>query len=301
MGLFIRLFKALKLEKANVVYIPGWGSREARFALFCSKILGFKSIVMSDSSEFDFQRNKLKEFIKKCFVNQFDAAFVAGSSHFNYILKLGMSANKITMGYDVVDNNHFSSHRSNVYKPDGYFLASGRFIKRKNFILLLEAYKDYRSKVKSPKTLVLCGSGHEESEIKYKIESLNLNSYVKLPGFVQYDELPVLYSKASVFIIPSVSEQWGLVINEAMASGLPILSSNRCGAHFDLVINNENGFIFNPFSVEDIANAMVKFHYLDCNKKNLFSNKSLEIIDNWSTDSFSTNFLIASKTAFNEK
>ena len=147
-GLFIRLFKALKLEKANVVYIPGWGSREARFALFCSKILGFKSIVMSDSSEFDFQRNKLKEFIKKCFVNQFDAAFVAGSSHFNYILKLGMSANKITMGYDVVDNNHFSSHRSNVYKPDGYFLASGRFIKRKNFILLLEAYKDYRSKVK---------------------------------------------------------------------------------------------------------------------------------------------------------
>ena len=49
---------------------------------------------------------------------------------------------------------------------------------------------------------------------------------------MQYDELPVLYSKASVFIIPSVSEQWGLVINEAMASGLPILSSNRCGALF---------------------------------------------------------------------
>ena len=134
---------------------------------------------MSDSSEFDFQRNFLKEFIKKLIVNQFDAAFVARTSHFKYMNKLGMPKNKITMGYDVVDNNYFKSHYEN-YNPNGYFLASGRFYKKKNFISLINAYKLYRTKVENPKELVLCGSGEEEIYILSEIETLKLNNYVKL-------------------------------------------------------------------------------------------------------------------------
>lgn len=298
---FLKLFKLLKLENPDFVFIPGWGSKEALFTLFFSKLIGFKSIVMSDSSEFDYTRNSLIEFLKKCIVTRFNAAFVAGTSSSNYIQNLGMPKDRITKGYDVVDNDFFKRSKTNNYDPNGYFLSIGRFIKRKNFISLLYAYKIYMRVVNNPKILYICGSGDQFHEIRKKITLLNLNDFVKLPGFIQYDKLPDFYSRASVFIIPSKSEQWGLVINEAMASGLPILASHMCGAQYDLISNNENGFIFNPFDVNDIANSMIKFHNLNFDTKMEFSYKSIQIIDNWSLSHFSKNFIKSAKISLYDK
>ena len=86
-----------------------------------------------------------------------------------------------------------------------------------------------------------------------------------------------------------------------MACGLPILASNMCGAHYDLISNNENGFIFNPFDVNDITNSMIKFHKLNIESKRKFSLKSSQIINNWSLDQFSRNFIKSAKISLNDK
>jgi glycosyltransferase involved in cell wall biosynthesis len=80
---------------------------------------------------------------------------------------------------------------------------------------------------------------------------------ILLPGFIQYRELPAYYALAGVFVHASTTEQWGLVVNEAMATGLPVIVSNRCGCVPDLVAEGKNGFTFNPESVEDLGKLMV--------------------------------------------
>src|SRR5208337_5127598 len=77
-----------------------------------------------------------------------------------------------------------------------------------------------------------------------------------LPGFKQYEELPAYYGLAGAFVHASTAEQWGLVANEAMASGLPVLVSNRCGCATELVEEGRNGFAFDPENVEQLAGFM---------------------------------------------
>src|SRR5438034_9827058 len=83
------------------------------------------------------------------------------------------------------------------------------------------------------------------------------SEYVHLPGFKQYEELPIFYGLADAFIHASISEPWGLVVNEAMASGLPVLVSIACGCEGDLVKEKVNGFSFNPVRFGKIAQLML--------------------------------------------
>ncbi len=113
-----------------------------------------------------------------------------------------------------------------------------------------------------PWSLVLLGDGPLKSDLCHLISDLGLQDSVLLPGFKQYDELPAYYGLASAFIHASTTEQWGLVVNEAMAAGLPVLVSNRCGCAMDLVKEGVNGFTFDPFNVEQLADLMLKISEL---------------------------------------
>jgi glycosyltransferase involved in cell wall biosynthesis len=105
---------------------------------------------------------------------------------------------------------------------------------------------------------VLLGDGELRSSLESQVSRLGLQGSVLLPGFKQYPELPEYYARAGAFIHASTTEQWGLVVNEAMASGLPVLVSNRCGCARDLVQDGVNGFTFDPYNVEQMAELMVR-------------------------------------------
>jgi glycosyltransferase involved in cell wall biosynthesis len=79
---------------------------------------------------------------------------------------------------------------------------------------------------------------------------------MRFEGLKQVDELPACYAAADCFVLPSLSEPWGLVVNEAMASGLPVLISRRCGCARDLVREGENGFLFDPTRPDELARLM---------------------------------------------
>jgi glycosyltransferase involved in cell wall biosynthesis len=119
---------------------------------------------------------------------------------------------------------------------------------------------------------------------------------VFFPGFRQIDELPRFYAQAGCFIHPALVEPWGLVVNEAMACGLPVLASNRCGCATDLVQDGINGFIFDPSSVEQLTDLMTRVSAFDF-PLSAFSAESTRIIGNWSPARFAENLQSAAKHA----
>jgi 1,2-diacylglycerol 3-alpha-glucosyltransferase len=263
-----RLVDALNKAKPEVVMIPGWFSPSSLLAISWSLNNYIPCILMSDSTIGDQQRVFYKEWVKSKIISLFSAALVAGKRNFEYVSLLGMRPDFIFTGYDVVDNNYFRKNsnlvrrrekifRSDYKLPQNYFLASGRFVKKKNFLRLLKAYKLYLDQIDTnPWHLVLLGDGEQKFEINRIISELKIKKFVHLVGFKQYKELPVYYGLAKAFILPSISEQWGLVVNEAMASGLPVIVSEKCGCVDDLVQDGLNGFVFDPYNIQDLANIM---------------------------------------------
>jgi glycosyltransferase involved in cell wall biosynthesis len=110
---------------------------------------------------------------------------------------------------------------------------------------------------------------------------------VLLPGFKQYPDLPAYYGLAGAFIHASTTEQWGLVVNEAMASGLPVLVSNRCGCTSDLVQEGVNGFTFDPYDVQQLAQLMLGLSTLNSQLSTMAA-ASRRIIADWGPGRFAS-------------
>jgi glycosyltransferase involved in cell wall biosynthesis len=119
-----------------------------------------------------------------------------------------------------------------------------------------------------------------------------------MPGFKQYEELPHYYAHAGAFIHASTTEQWGLVVNEAMASGLPVLVSNRCGCAADLVKEGENGWTFDPRNEEQMADGMRRIS-ADDEVRFAMGSRSREIIRRWGPDRFAAGLSDAVNASFN--
>lgn len=282
------LNKTLQRINPDVIAIAGY-SRPVMLAAqvwcFCFQV---PTILMSDSKEDDAQRNWFFEKIKTLLIQKYSAALVAGRPHKRYLVNLGMAPESIFLGYDVVGNESFSpkniNHHSRPIKKQ-FFLAINRFLYRKNLLFVLDAYAAFRLKSSFPWDLVLCGSGQMLPEIKKKIDQHNLENYVHLPGFLQQKQLLPYFATSSCFIHASLQEQWGLVVNEAMAASLPVLVSNRCGCFEDLVIEGVNGYGFDPENQQQLTNLMIKISSGDVDLESM-GKASLQHIQNYSPDYF---------------
>ena len=252
-------WSALEQTNPDVVAVNGWNNFGSLIAANCCVRRGIPMVVMSESSRQDEPRTWWKEAIKRRIVGLYSAALVGGQRHVEYLVELGMPRERIFTGYDVVDNDYFRgkrrkrsrSQRSKVRQkyalPENYFLASARFIEKKNLPKLIQAYAEYRrrsevgseksevSNSKVPWDLVVLGDGPLRRNSDVSTLNSDLNEHVHLPGFKPYDELPVYYALANAFVHASTTEQWGLVVNEAIASGLPVIVSDRCGCAPELV------------------------------------------------------------------
>jgi glycosyltransferase involved in cell wall biosynthesis len=221
--------------------------------------------------------------------------------------ELGMPADRIFLGYDIIDNDYFEkgakvAQHSGFSASTPYILASARFIEKKNLPLLLRAYALYRKRAlalndsDSVFDLVLLGDGAQRSELEKLRSELGLADCVQVPGFKQYEELPSYYAHAGAFIHASTTEQWGLVVNEAMASGLPVLVSNRCGCAADLVKDGDNGWTFDPTNEEQMADLMLRIASDETRRKEM-GLKSREIIAEWGPDRFASGVKAAVEAA----
>jgi glycosyltransferase involved in cell wall biosynthesis len=291
---------------------------------------------MSESTQWDEIRNPIKEWIKRRIIGLFSSSLVGGTPHRAYMENLGMPADRIFLGYDAVDNGFFSDEVRKIVESRGsrvegtadgekmpYFLASARFIEKKNLPRLLRAYTMYRKEAErrassvegidsaftssdalafslqpSAFDLVLLGDGAMRPELENLRSELELEECVQMPGFKQYEELPAYYAHAGAFIHASTTEQWGLVVNEAMASGLPVLVSNRCGCAADLVKEGENGWTFDPTNEEKMAELMLRISGDETLRKEM-ELRSREIIAEWGPERFASGLKASVEAALN--
>jgi glycosyltransferase involved in cell wall biosynthesis len=292
----------------EAVAIPGWSSPAAIAALDWCCQTRTPAILMTESTAHDERRSWWKEWMKSRVVRLFSTAVVGGSPHVDYVAALGLSRDRVSIGYDVVDNDYFSSQsdraratastlRQQHSLPANYFLASNRFIEKKNLHRLLEAYAAYVAQASaSAWCLVMLGDGALKGPLMAQTGRLGLTDKVFFPGFKQYQELPIYYGLAGAYIQASTTEQWGLVVNEAMASGLPVLVSERCGCAPDLVQNGVNGYAFDPYDIKELTERMLHIAGGNCDLVSM-GRASREIIARWSPETFAAGMMKAATAA----
>jgi 1,2-diacylglycerol 3-alpha-glucosyltransferase len=301
-----RVEDALQSCSPDAVAIPGWSDNAAIAGLRWCAETGTPAILMSESTAHDDQRVRWREWVKQRIVDLYSTALVGGQRHIDYLVGLRMPRDRIFTGYDVVDNEHFrqkaaevknqkSEARQKYGLPENYFLAAARFIKKKNLPTLIRAYAGYRQMQgdgdneqrttnNRPWDLVLAGDGPLKTDLCRLVSDLRLQAHVHLPGFKQYDELPVYYALAKAFVHASVTEQWGLVVNEASASGLPVIVSNRCGCVPELV--QDNGFTFDPMNQHELASRLSEMVSLSDDERERLGHASRRIATNLGPNRF---------------
>lgn len=320
---------AAKLDQIQpeVICVSGWGLAVSLAAMRWASLNRVPIVMLSESNEFDEVRSVLKEWVKRRLLGLSSAGLAGGSPQADYLVKLGLPRESVFVGYDVVDNDFFGNRvkemkdsEIRIQKSEDfeytkrYFFACARFGKKKNIPGLIRAFSKYRkmalmksgSEIRdsgfasSPCDLVIAGEGEERPAIEEAIRVNHMERFVHLVGAKSFLELPAYYALSVAFIHASTTEQWGLVVNEAMASGAPVLVSNRCGCARDLVRDGENGYTFDPQSEEELSELMVKISRSE-NERLKMGDKSREIIANWGPQRFASGLTCAIDTALSQK
>lgn len=249
-----------------------------------------KKVICFDDAKIDsVQRSGIVNYIKQQIYNGVYAMLYPSQNwdetgrfwHFN--------KEQLFYGIDVVDNSFWSDYAA-IYQNKSntkFFLAVGRMIPVKNFLYVTESYKKYHDIYKeSSYHIIFVGEGPERIKIQQYIDQYDLKGYVELLPFKNQKELREIYHNSQALILSSIKETWGLVINEAMACGLPIIASKECGATNTLVRDKINGYVFSPEKSEELLYCLCQFHNLSENQKRDMGNASLKIIQDWDLSRF---------------
>ncbi len=275
-----RLVRRLMIARPTHLFVPGYATFPALVAALFGRLSGCCNVLMSESNQDDHVRRPIIEALKRVLVRSFfDAALVGGTKAAAYARILGIPARHISFGYNVVDNERFRV-MSKELKPSAhpfhnepYLVYVGRFAPEKNLALSLRAFSEYRRRG-GRMVLALVGAGPLEEQLKGLVSELSLENYVRFVGS-QIDEGLVRYfSFSEALLLPSTREPWGLVVNEALACGIPVLASNRCGCVPELVHHGWNGLLFDPTKQSEIVDTLLRFDQLDQETKAIWAQNS---------------------------
>ncbi len=304
------MVEALDRDRPDVVGAVGYARPESMAALRWAGREGRPTILMSESQEIDHPRTWWKELAKRTRVEKFAAALVGGPRHRDYLVKLGMPPGRIALGYNAVDNHAFAARaeaaRLRADFRDGlptrpYFIAVNRFVPEKNLVALVEAYARYRSLARGADAwdLVLCGGGPGADAVAAAIEASGLAASVHRPGFLEGDELSRWLAGAGAFVHPSVMEPWGLVVNEAAATGLPLLVSDRAGCVETLVPEPDGttGRRFDPLDPDEITATLAWMANLSAADRRAMGARAAAVVAGWDPERFAAGALEAIRLA----
>jgi glycosyltransferase involved in cell wall biosynthesis len=252
----------------RAVFTPGYNAPYMRDAARWARARGRAAVLCSDSWMGDHKRSWPREQAKRWLIPRlYDGVFVSGEMAAAYAASLGFCPSRIWRGLDVVDNDYFatgaqaaradSGLRQRLGLSENYILCVSRMISEKNLHVLIEAFADYRKRG-GPFGLVIVGDGPLKAELERQIAARGLADVVQLWPWATYDQLPPLYALARCLVLPSCSETWGLVVNEAMACDLPVLVSDKCGCGPDLCRRGVNGFVFDHRNPVELSDAMTR-------------------------------------------
>jgi Glycosyltransferase len=183
-------------------------------------------------------------------------------------------AEGLQMAVDECDEEIKSNLRKKISIADDglLFLFVGQLVERKGVKELIEAWIDHIN-VYSFDKLIVVGEGILENKLK-KISHGN-NSII-FTGQIDYEHIPAYYAIADVFVMPTLEDNWSLVVPEAMACGKPIATTPYNGCHVELLKDGINGYLFDPYKKESTKDMLKKFHSASLDKMSIESAKIVE-------------------------
>jgi glycosyltransferase involved in cell wall biosynthesis len=237
--------------------VPGWALRSYWQAVRACRRLGVPILVRGDS-QLGSQRSSAVRIAKALafshLLRRFDGFLYVGQRNREYLLHYGAPAQRLFFSPHCVDNDAFAAASSGIHRPQGRrrVLFVGKLIGRKHPADLLHAVARLRDK---PVQIAFAGAGELESELR-KIAAASA-VHADFMGFVNQSELPAVYASADVLVLPSDGQEtWGLVVNEAMACGIPAIVSDAVGCGPDLIEPGRTGATFPLGDVAALASAI---------------------------------------------
>ncbi|MCC6152493.1 MAG: glycosyltransferase family 4 protein [Candidatus Hydrogenedentes bacterium] len=254
--------------KPDAVVCCGWDTPAAFYAAWYALRTKTPFILWSGSTaaEQTTLRAITKPFVR-WLVRRASAWVAYGSRAKAYLVSLGAKADKTFLAYNTValeamaslgaKTNAASMREQLKIRTKYVALYCGNLLDLKGVGDLIEAFA--RVDRGHDVTLLLVGSGKDEAQYRQRVRALGIDDRVVFTGFVGRDEVPRYYAMSDVSILPSRSEVWGLVINEALACGVPVIATDACGGAPDLIQDNVNGFVVPARNVEALAKAIGQF------------------------------------------
>ncbi|EPE62577.1 glycosyltransferase [Sphingomonas paucimobilis] len=260
----LRVARALVYEitRPNVkaVYIAGYERPSHFITALVARAFGRRVIVMLDSKYDDKPRRTILEAVKRLMMVPYSGGFAAGRRSADYLRLLGLGRRPITLGYDTVSIHRIRALASDIQpKPwsERPFLAVARYVTKKNLAFLLKAYARFRDiDPASQRRLILCGGGPLENQLRDTAQQFGVSDWVDFTGFVPQADVARHLAGALCLLLPSVEEQWGLVVNEALAFSLPLILAENVGAIDLLAAQDQNAFILEANDRDGWAKAM---------------------------------------------
>ena len=259
--------EALSRAVPDVILCGGYSYLASWQALRWARSRNIPFLLWSESNLQDARKGHAPvELLKEEFLRQCSGFVVPGQSARDYLLAHKLPEQKIFIAPNAVDNDFFRSaseevrceataNRDKLSLPSRYVLFVGRLVPEKGVFDLLQAYAELEEPLRQRLGLVFVGDGPARSELERRAAGLSCGE-IKFAGFVHREQLPAYYAFADALVLPTYTDTWGLVVNEAMACGLPVIVSEAAGCVRDLVRENWNGLIVPKSNIPPLSLAI---------------------------------------------
>lgn len=262
-----------KLSKGqfDCVLVGGYYHLTMLFAIIWARVHKVPYIIISES-HFLNRRNRLKSFIKKILltpiVKKTSAYLPLGKYAGEYLIHYGADPENIfyfpntpNVEYFIKESDKYRREKNEIKKKLGIknnylVIYVGRLVKVKGLFTLLQGFKEVR-KTHNNASLLFVGDGVLKNLLKEFVAKEEIED-VHFAGSVPNEELPRYYGISDIFVLPSLYEPWGVVVNEAMASALPIVLSDKVGSRGELLREGENGFTYPSKEYMKLAGCILK-------------------------------------------
>jgi glycosyltransferase involved in cell wall biosynthesis len=294
----VALSRDILNNPSDLVVIPGHYRVEHWAMLFLCILLRRKRAVFCDSTRFDRPHMMWKEFAKRRFFRRCDGIFCYGIRSKEYLMGYGVSESKIIFRCQVAALPHdydpakvllrYQTRESPAIDPPR-FLYVGRLSKEKGIDDLLNAFRMVLTTLPNAK-LEIVGAGPAKQRLEAQARKMDLQQSVNFLGPKNLDAIAALFESSTALVLPSHSEPWGLVVNEALSYGCPVVVSNSCGCVPDLVLSNVTGFSFDAGDIGGMADAMLSCARMAVDRVEV-ARRCLELISRFTPERAATQIL----------
>jgi L-malate glycosyltransferase len=280
----------LPFQKFDLFLVGGYGFPTVMIAIVLLKLFNKNWAMMNDG----IAPSRLKSekwyvrAVQRFFTKGANAYFVNGTAAKNWLKQFGIANKKVFDQYLTVDVTYFmenektskesrilTRNRYNISKDAVVVMYVGRLVKQKGIRDLIQATKNLLENKNYSVVALIVGEGEQRDSLE--LETKNLKGHVVFIGQIPLSDLRLCYYASDIFVLPTYDDPWGLVINEAMACALPVITTNAAGASLDLLKNN--GYVIRPGDTHSLSSAIEAL--MDTKLRKAFGAESRRIISKW--------------------